>query len=60
MILLHPLGIEEREMDRVPWVSISIAALCAVLFAVTWLIPPDPMGGGPREALFEYWAEACR
>ncbi|MGA9521320.1 MAG: rhomboid family intramembrane serine protease, partial [Myxococcaceae bacterium] len=57
MLLLHPLGIEEREMDRVPWVSVSIAALCAVMFAVTWLIPSDPLGGGGLEALFGHWAE---
>ncbi len=44
-------------MDRVPWVSVSIAALCAVMFAVTWLIPSDPLGGGRLEALFGYWAE---
>ena len=44
MFLSLPIGVEEATVDRVPWVSISIAALCALAFAFTWVVPRYPDG----------------
>jgi membrane associated rhomboid family serine protease len=54
-----PIGVEEAEVNRVPFVSATIAALCVVLFAVTWVLPADPMGAGEEDlqALFKAWQE---
>ncbi|HYV45361.1 MAG TPA: rhomboid family intramembrane serine protease [Myxococcaceae bacterium] len=40
MILL-PVRVDDAEVDRLPWVSIAIAAVCAVFFIGTWLVPSN-------------------
>ena len=59
MFLCLPLGVEEATVDRVPWVSITIAALCAVMFAITWVLPANPEGGdeGEFQGVLEYWKD---
>lgn len=47
MILL-PVRVDDAEVDRLPWVSIVIAAVCAAFFIGTWLIPKNH--GAPDEA----------
>ena len=37
--------------------SITIAGLCIVLFAVTWVIPADPLGAEGFHDFKEYWAQ---
>jgi membrane associated rhomboid family serine protease len=39
MFFLVPLQVEDAAVDRLPLVSIGIAALCAVVFLATWVIP---------------------
>ncbi len=46
MMMFLPLGVDETELDRLPRVSITIAALCAVVFFITWVIPSEPLGVG--------------
>jgi membrane associated rhomboid family serine protease len=41
MFFLLPLQVEDAAVDRIPLVSIGIAALCAVVFVATWVIPSD-------------------
>ena len=49
MMMFLPLGVDETELDRLPRVSITIAALFAVLFFMTWVIPSEPLGVGERD-----------
>ncbi len=57
--MLLPLRVEEAEVDRLPWVSISIAAICVVMFVVTWVAPKNPGGLSEEtiEPVLEYWEE---
>lgn len=59
MILFVPLRVEEASIYRLPWVSISIAAICAVMFFTTYLRPdePDGMSEEAFERVVEYWTE---
>ncbi|MBJ6765943.1 rhomboid family intramembrane serine protease [Myxococcaceae bacterium JPH2] len=59
MVLVHPLGVEELELDRRPWVTLGIVACCAVLFFITWVVPESPMGGSDTllEQMFDTWQE---
>jgi membrane associated rhomboid family serine protease len=43
-MLLLPVRVEDAEVDRVPAVSIGIAAACAVAFLLTWVLPKNPEG----------------
>ncbi len=43
-MLLFPLRVEDAEVDRLPTVSIGIAALCAAAFLLTWVLPKNPDG----------------
>ncbi|HKD43474.1 MAG TPA: rhomboid family intramembrane serine protease [Myxococcaceae bacterium] len=59
MIILFPVGVEDAEVNRLPWVSIVIAALCFVAFLISWVLPVNPQGVD-ESALFEvitYWRE---
>ncbi len=40
--MLFPVGIENHQVNRLPWVSITLAALCFLAFVATWLLPGDP------------------
>lgn len=40
--MLFPVGIEDHRVNRLPWVSIGLAALCLLAFVATWLVPGDP------------------
>ena len=42
--MLFPLRVEDATVDRVPWVSLGIAALCALAFLATWVLPKNPEG----------------
>jgi len=56
-MLLFPVRVEDAEVDRVPAVSIGIAAACAAAFLLTWVVPKDPdgmHGDGFREILRYY------
>jgi membrane associated rhomboid family serine protease len=59
MFWFLPIGVEKAEVDRVPWISIAIAALCVAAFVATWVVPDDPEGAGSTElyAALEYWSE---
>jgi len=43
-MLLLPVRVEDAEVDRLPAVSIGIAAACAVAFLFTWVLPSNPDG----------------
>jgi len=43
-MLLFPVRVEDAEVDRVPAVSIGIAAACAAAFLLTWVVPKNPDG----------------
>src|SRR5438128_2631611 len=56
-MLLFPVRVEDAEVDRVPAVSIGIAAACAAAFLLTWVAPRNPDGmraDGFREILRYY------
>ncbi len=59
MILVFPIGVEDAEVNRLPWVSIGIAALCCVAFLFSWVIPQHPMGidDGSLGEVIRYWQE---
>jgi len=58
-VLLLPLRVEEAEVNRLPWASISIAILCAAMFFVTWVAPRNPTGLSVEsmEKVLGYWVE---
>ncbi|HLL54117.1 MAG TPA: rhomboid family intramembrane serine protease [Myxococcaceae bacterium] len=58
-MFLFPVGVDEATVDRVPWVSIVLAAICAVCFGVTWLTPEKPLGysDADAQAVIKYWAQ---
>ena len=43
-MLLIPVRVEDAEVDRMPAVSIGIAAVCAAAFVLTWVVPKNPDG----------------
>ena len=47
-MLLFPLRVEDAAVDRLPTVSIGIAAACAAAFLVTWILPRNPGGMSPQ------------
>ncbi|XXF79269.1 rhomboid family intramembrane serine protease [Myxococcaceae bacterium GXIMD 01537] len=49
MTFFLPLGVDDAKVDRLPWVSISIAALCLLAFLATWVLPSNPMGVDDEE-----------
>src|SRR3954469_22358421 len=56
-MLLLPLRVEDAQVDRLPAVSIGIAAACAAAFLLTWVLPANPDGmraDGFREILRYY------
>lgn len=59
MVVFFPIGVEEAEVDRLPRVSITIAALCVLAFVGTWVLPrnPDGVDRGELTALFRYFEE---
>jgi len=54
-----PLRVEDATVDRLPVVSIAIAGLCAVVFALTWLLPSNPMGASNQSLgeIVRYYGE---
>ncbi|HZN92578.1 MAG TPA: rhomboid family intramembrane serine protease, partial [Myxococcales bacterium] len=58
-MLLFPLRVEEAEVNRLPWASISIAVLCAAMFFVTWVAPRNPTGLSVEsmEKVLKYWVD---
>lgn len=44
MFIFLPLGVDGAELERLPRVSIGIAAVCAVAFLATWVVPSEPLG----------------
>ncbi|MCP3097366.1 rhomboid family intramembrane serine protease [Myxococcus sp. K15C18031901] len=49
MVILLPLGVDEATLERRPWVSITIAAVCVLAFFATWVLPSHPEGVSPVE-----------
>ena len=49
MMLFLPLGVDNTELERLPRVSITIAAICIVAFFISWVIPSNPLGVGENE-----------
>ncbi|GMU03354.1 hypothetical protein KH5H1_74760 [Corallococcus caeni] len=49
MVFLLPLGVEGATLERRPWVSLSITAVCVVAFFITWVIPANPVGVNEAE-----------
>ena len=41
---MFPVRVEDAEVDRLPTVSIGIAAICAAAFLFTWVLPKNPDG----------------
>jgi membrane associated rhomboid family serine protease len=54
-----PLRVEDATVDRLPVVSIGIAGLCAVAFALTWMLPANPTGvrGEDVRGIVRYYGE---
>ena len=42
--MLLPLGLDDRRLDRIPWASLGIAAICVLFFLLTGR--PNHRGGG--------------
>ncbi len=59
MIILFPVGVEDAEVNRLPWVSIGIAALCFVAFLFSWVLPSNREGvdDGALIEVLSYWQE---
>ena len=57
MFLFVPLRVEQAAVDRMPWVSIGIAAACALAFVATWIAPSSPEGASHEQIVkvLEYW-----
>lgn len=57
--MLFPLRVEDAQVDRVPWVSIGIAGVCALAFVATWIVPQNPGGISPEAAreLVQYYQQ---
>src|SRR5512140_822089 len=57
--MFFPLRVEEATVDRLPVVSIGIAALCALAFALTWIVPANPTGvrGEQVRDIVRYYGE---
>lgn len=57
--MIFPIGVEGASVNRVPWVSIAIAAMCVVAFFVTWVAPVAPFGARGEDFVdvFGYWEE---
>src|SRR2546425_11988840 len=58
-MLLFPVRVEDAEVDRVPAVSIGIAAACAAAFLLTWVAPrnPDGMRADGFRGILRYYEE---
>jgi membrane associated rhomboid family serine protease len=54
-----PLRVEDATVDRLPVVSIGIAGLCALAFALTWIAPANPTGvrGEEVREIVRYYGE---
>jgi len=59
VIIVFPIGVEDAEVNRLPWVSIGIAALCFIAFLFSWVAPQHPMGIDERSMgeVIRYWHE---
>ncbi|MBI3183724.1 MAG: rhomboid family intramembrane serine protease [Myxococcales bacterium] len=57
--MILPIGLEDSRVNRVPWVSIGIAAATVLIFLFTWVFRPDFEEGLETrlEAVLDYWAE---
>ena len=57
MFLFVPLRVEQAAVDRMPWVSIGIAAACVLAFAATWVAPKHPEGASHEQVVkvLEHW-----
>jgi membrane associated rhomboid family serine protease len=59
--VLLPIGLEDSEVNRLPWVTLGIAGVCVLAFLTTWVLPGG--GGGERELqsrfheVAQYWRE---
>ena len=57
--MIFPIGQEDATVQRLPWVTISIALACFVAFVFTWLLPtatPEALSQAIVKAAV-YWAE---
>lgn len=59
MVLFLPVGVEGATLKRLPWVSMGLAAACALAFLATWVVAKDPEHAGYDELVqaVEYWDE---
>jgi len=59
MFLFVPLRVEQAAVDRMPWVSIGIAAACVLAFAATWVAPKNPEGASREQVVkvLEHWQQ---
>ena len=57
--MIFPLRVEDATVDRLPVVSIGIAGLCALAFALTWILPANPTGvrGEEVREIVRYYGE---
>jgi membrane associated rhomboid family serine protease len=55
--MMVPIGVEGATVRRMPWVSITIASLCALCFLLTWVLPSNPEGPSDEELeqVLGYW-----
>ena len=58
-MLLFPVRVEDAEVDRMPAISIGIAAACAAAFLLTWVLPnnPDGMHADSFREIVRYYQE---
>ncbi len=58
-MFLFPVGVDEASVDRMPWVSITLATICVICFGITWITPQEPLGYSDQDLVpvFKYVGE---
>ena len=57
MFLVLPVGVDDHTVDRMPVVSISIAAACALAFLLTWVFPIGSDGEAEAREVMRRWVQ---
>jgi membrane associated rhomboid family serine protease len=57
MFFFLPIGLDDQTVNRIPWVTIGIAATCLFAFFGTWVLPTPPDTSAQAKELAEYWLE---
>jgi membrane associated rhomboid family serine protease len=52
-----PIGLDEQTVNRIPWVTIGIAAACLLAFFGTYVLPKPTDTSEQARQLAEYWLQ---